>query len=761
VLAGAAGNPFLAVELVRNLLDDHRLAPGDGVVDLTETAVAPTPALSDELVARLARRALVAVPGGDLVLRAVAAVPGGLTVDELAALLDQPLGELVAATLAAVDAAVLVDGGTTLTFRHDLLRQAVLGATPPSIVGALRRRAAAVLLDQHAPAERLAACLLADDPGDRLDRSDRPDPPDPAGTDRLLAIGRSLKKRNPDAAADLLRRALDGIGHDDPRSLPTTIELGWALAAAGRAREVGPLIQARAGRADPGAPVPVELVRLESVALSLAGRLGEASACFDDLDLSRLVDDLDASDPEVVDAAAELAFLRTTSGRLEEAARLVDWVDGSPTPDSAFRRAASSTVRAWLAGTVGAFEDAAEWARAALRAVDQDDSLAVTAGSPLLALGLVLDGQGDGDAALAVFRGREALAGPPRWAPPLLQFGAALALFRRGEWDDAVAEAEAGLLAAEETGLGLGAFWPCSIGTLVNCARGELAEAQRWLDRSWAITPRHELGIEWLLYATAALREAEGHIGEAATILDLMARGVLDAGAPALLLNGGTDMVRLALATGRNDSADLVAAELDAMTHRTASPVVAAMALWARGLVAADPTTTGAPSGGTGGWRDIERAAESLAGCGRVPEAARARHDAAVRAVQGGEPAEARRLASDAFAVYDGLDAQHLHRRLRSELRAHDLVMRPRRSRQRPRQGWESLTASESTIVVLVGQGLTNTQIAERLYVSRRTVESHLGRVYAKLDLSTRAQLVVATARPPAPAADRPGSPGR
>lgn len=50
-------------------------------------------------------------------------------------------------------------------------------------------------------------------------------------------------------------------------------------------------------------------------------------------------------------------------------------------------------------------------------------------------------------------------------------------------------------------------------------------------------------------------------------------------------------------------------------------------------------------------------------------------------------------------------------------------------------------------MVALAGQGLTNTQIAERLYISRRTVESHLGRVYTKLDLSTRAQLVAATAR--------------
>jgi DNA-binding CsgD family transcriptional regulator len=124
-----------------------------------------------------------------------------------------------------------------------------------------------------------------------------------------------------------------------------------------------------------------------------------------------------------------------------------------------------------------------------------------------------------------------------------------------------------------------------------------------------------------------------------------------------------------------------------------------------------------------------------------------------------GDADRARDLAVEAFRTYDVLGAEHWHRRLRAELRGHDLVMRPRRSPRRPSHGWASLTASEATVVDLTSQGLTNTQIAERLYVSRRTVESHLGRVYAKLGISTRAGLVATVARRAGPGS-RPNSDG-
>jgi predicted ATPase/class 3 adenylate cyclase/DNA-binding CsgD family transcriptional regulator len=67
--------------------------------------------------------------------------------------------------------------------------------------------------------------------------------------------------------------------------------------------------------------------------------------------------------------------------------------------------------------------------------------------------------------------------------------------------------------------------------------------------------------------------------------------------------------------------------------------------------------------------------------------------------------------------------------------------------RKRPTSGWESLTPTERDVVRLVSEGLGNKDIATRLFVSPRTVQTHLTHVYTKLGLSSRVQLVQEAAR--------------
>ena len=72
---------------------------------------------------------------------------------------------------------------------------------------------------------------------------------------------------------------------------------------------------------------------------------------------------------------------------------------------------------------------------------------------------------------------------------------------------------------------------------------------------------------------------------------------------------------------------------------------------------------------------------------------------------------------------------------------------RGRGERKRPSAGWASLTPTELAIVELVAEGLTNPQIAERLFVARSTVKTHLSSIFRKLGVTTRSELATVATR--------------
>jgi DNA-binding CsgD family transcriptional regulator len=89
--------------------------------------------------------------------------------------------------------------------------------------------------------------------------------------------------------------------------------------------------------------------------------------------------------------------------------------------------------------------------------------------------------------------------------------------------------------------------------------------------------------------------------------------------------------------------------------------------------------------------------------------------------------------AAMATYAYDQID------QARTELETH--AQRGRGERKRPTSGWASLTPTERDVVRLVSEGLANKDIAARLFVSPRTVQTHLTHVYTKLGLTSRVQL--------------------
>jgi DNA-binding CsgD family transcriptional regulator len=71
----------------------------------------------------------------------------------------------------------------------------------------------------------------------------------------------------------------------------------------------------------------------------------------------------------------------------------------------------------------------------------------------------------------------------------------------------------------------------------------------------------------------------------------------------------------------------------------------------------------------------------------------------------------------------------------------------PTGKRKRPSSGWSSLTPTEVDVVRLVAEGIPNKDIATRLFISPRTVQSHLRHVYNKTGLTSRVQLAQEAAR--------------
>ena len=76
-----------------------------------------------------------------------------------------------------------------------------------------------------------------------------------------------------------------------------------------------------------------------------------------------------------------------------------------------------------------------------------------------------------------------------------------------------------------------------------------------------------------------------------------------------------------------------------------------------------------------------------------------------------------------------------------------DLAGRQRVARNEDTVGWDALTPTESKVAELVATGMTNTQVAAELVMGAETVKTHLSRVFAKVGVANRKELIVAASR--------------
>jgi DNA-binding CsgD family transcriptional regulator len=315
----------------------------------------------------------------------------------------------------------------------------------------------------------------------------------------------------------------------------------------------------------------------------------------------------------------------------------------------------------------------------------------------------------------------------PSWGPPLLHaFGTSLS-FRRGRWDDALAESTASR-DASGTDVHVTSFYsPQAFVAIVTAARAGRSAGRAALHGGEPLPPFPDDRV-WSALAHTLTSPDDG--SQAAETLDLIV-GCVETNvarrSPAHLLCGGPDLAWFAARHGRVDVAEAIGQQLSQLDG--SSPYVAASRRWAAGVASAS-----APP--------VARAARELAALGYVTDATRAGHHAAFLLAQSGAAAEAASMARWAIGCGQELGAEVWEAELRRELRTLGVAW-PRLATARPaRFGWDSLTRSEHRVVELLAEGHTNAEIGTRLAVSRRTVEAHLRSVYTKVGLSTRPQLL-------------------
>jgi DNA-binding CsgD family transcriptional regulator len=297
-------------------------------------------------------------------------------------------------------------------------------------------------------------------------------------------------------------------------------------------------------------------------------------------------------------------------------------------------------------------------------------------------------------------------------------------LFDTGQWDDAMVQAQALPEAQKEPGA---ACCELGIAAVICLHRGNIAEARGYL----AAAAPHARRIGNRLIGPLALarsldRELAGSLDEA--LAELTAGLRSDTEELEEIEDLLADAARLAVAAGDENAAASIAKHAAEIADGSQIPHRQGNALYCRGVIDHDAPV-------------LMDAASCYAGAGRPLPQARALETAAVEFIRSGDRDKARAAFTGAVEAYSALGAVADVARLQAEFRAHGIRRGPRVKHRQADSGWESLTPTEIKVAGLVERGMSNPEIAAKLFLSRRTVATHVSHILRKLDVHSRTDI--------------------
>jgi DNA-binding CsgD family transcriptional regulator len=695
----AAGNPLFVVELLRAYQDAGALAE-TGPDSIEATLGVDLPAVGLDGVIRAHLRQLDE-PTRDM-LAALAVWGTDIGADELAGLLpglDRTPAQLVEQAVSS--GLVRLEPTGMAGFTHDLFREVVYGELPDARRRALHTRAAH-LLEAAGYRPTVVAGHLLRASGNRTD---------PALVTALRDAVAATRGYAPEVTADLL----DDVtlsGADLPEALLP--DHAQALFLRGRGEAAEALIRARVATVtDPAVAARLQIIMIRS----LTNR-GAVVAGQEVLEHTMTIPGLpDATHREL---EAQRAWLLFMAGRPLPATELDAMLTRFAAAADPNAQATLLTARAGSAFLSGHLDAAHDFLITRDKFLPRVDAFRSRSSAIVLTAMVELARSGPPAAMAALQRARALSAerGAP-WLLPFLGFTAGGIACAAGDWDDAEAELQTALEQAAEAGAGWISI-PVGVLSYIDAHRGNLVQA-----RSRLASFRHrglplQFGHDRPGLAELAVLEAEGATRAASTLARTLWSAAL--GVPGRWTTElAPDVMRVAITGMDRRLAGQVAEDAPTLCQ----PHVARLV---RGMLAADPDAIGA-------------AAAELHATGRHMAEAFAREELACAAATAGDRPGAVTALEAALAGYQRMGAQPDRDRALGRLRALGVRRGPREAHRDASFGWASLTASEVKIAALVRDGLTNREIGTRLYVSPRTVQTHVSHILQKTGLRSRVEI--------------------